>query len=94
MYNYYPWDIQVLVAWLELEVSRGKSPDELADSLHIPSNILNDWLRVQSPSKWTPITLKQIQAIAQYRGWGFNQTVEWLGINASHLEELIETSNG
>ncbi|WOD41677.1 hypothetical protein [Nodosilinea sp. E11] len=35
------------------------------------------------------ITLADIRAIAQYRGWSLQQTIDWLEIKPAHQEALL-----
>lgn len=82
--NYYPWKMKVLAEWLMLEMSTGKSPQDLAETLHSSQHLIHQWLMLPA----APIGLEHIRAIAHYRGWSFDKTVRWLGIGLAHLEEL------
>lgn len=82
--NYYPWKMKVLAEWLMLEMSTGKSPQDLAETLHSSPHLIHQWLMLPA----APIGFEHIQAIAHYRGWSFDKTVRWLGIGLAHLEEL------
>lgn len=82
--NYYPWRIHVLADWIDLELSRWRTIDELAKNLRVPRYVLQNWQKFLSPC----ITLEQIQAIANYRVWSFERTVRWLDICSAHLEDL------
>jgi len=84
MVNYSPWHIQKLVDWLRLELSVGKSSQELAENLCVSQDLLDDWLTLPLPN----ITLDNIRSIAHYRGWSVDRTAQWLGISSNHLAEL------
>lgn len=88
MTNYYPWNIRTLIAWVKTEISAGKPPAELADELQLNFHTLKDWLSALSPSEFALIELDQIHAIARYRGWTTERTVQWLEIRPAHLAEL------
>lgn len=85
--NYYPWNVQALVDWVKGEVaplSRSRAASSPGSSLGISSDTLLDWQVNPAPE----ITLEHIVELARYRRWSFDQTVQWLGINLAHLEEL------
>ncbi|MEL6381433.1 MAG: hypothetical protein AAFQ89_02965 [Cyanobacteria bacterium J06626_18] len=90
MFNYYPWNTRALADWLELEMTTGRSLDELAEDLRVPRKLLREWLRTASPSIWSTITLDQVQSIAHYRDWSLDEVAAWLDIGTAHLIELKE----
>ncbi|MGB3309138.1 MAG: hypothetical protein WA939_09680 [Nodosilinea sp.] len=53
--------------------------------MNIPRRHIKSWLIDPSPT----VTLMQIRAIAQYRGWNLNQMIEWLQLQPAHVKELI-----
>lgn len=85
MKNYYPWNTQVLVDWLNQEFKQNNSSD-LEAALNVPVSTIKSWLTESSPR----ITLADIRAIAQYRGWNLEQSVSWLGLRPAHVQELIQ----
>lgn len=83
MQSYYPWNAEVLVRWLKEELHHhGKQ--HLEDALKIQKQVLRSWLTAPLPA----ITLAQIHAIADYRGWSVNQVIEWLELRPGHVQEL------
>ncbi|MBE9159077.1 hypothetical protein IQ265_19885 [Nodosilinea sp. LEGE 06152] len=83
--TYYPWNVQALVDWLKLELAERGSLQHLAAALQVPPQVLNGWFKGVTPT----ITLQQIRHIAQYRGWSVQQTLRWLKLRSTHIEELI-----
>lgn len=83
--NHYPWNLQVLVDWLNLEVSKGIAPKTLANNLQIPLPTIQAWQTQSIPT----IELAHVVAIAQYRGKSVIQTAQWLGIKPAHFEALL-----
>ncbi|MBE9112977.1 hypothetical protein IQ273_26675 [Nodosilinea sp. LEGE 07298] len=84
MQNYYPWNTSALTEWLKQELSH-RERDSLVAALKIPNRQIKAWLIDPAPT----ITLVQIRAIAQYRGWNLNQMIEWLGLQPAHVKELL-----
>lgn len=84
--SYYPWNLQELVVWLKEEQSRCQGFQALASTLGIPQQTLLAWLRGTN----TDITLEQLCAIARYRGWSTQVTVQWLEIKPAHWQTLLE----
>lgn len=82
--NYYPWNTSALVEWLKQEL-RHHEIQSLEATLNIPRRHIKSWLIDPSPT----VTLMQIRAIAQYRGWNLNQMIEWLQLQPAHVKELI-----
>lgn len=83
--SYYPWNVQVLINWLKLELSAQGNLRGLATTLQVPIPVLMSWFKGAMP----PINLQHIRGIAQHRGWSLQQTLIWLEIKPAHLEELI-----
>ncbi|MFQ4138674.1 hypothetical protein PGN35_020405 [Nodosilinea sp. PGN35] len=84
MQNYYPWNTQALVEWLNQELRHHEKQD-LEAKLNIPRPTIKAWLTGAAPT----ITLADIRAIAQYRGWNLDQIISWLGLQPAHVQELI-----
>jgi hypothetical protein len=84
MQNYYPWNTQALVDWLNQELRYRTRPD-LEAVLKVERHVIKSWLTESSPA----ITLTHLRAIAEYRGWTLDQTVSWLGLQPAHVQELI-----
>ncbi|MBD2113449.1 hypothetical protein H6F59_16615 [Nodosilinea sp. FACHB-141] len=84
MQNYYPWNTQALVDWLNQELRYRTRPD-LEAALKVERHVIKSWLTKSSPA----ITLTHLRAIAEYRGWTLDQTVSWLGLQPAHVQELI-----
>lgn len=84
--NYYPWDIQALVAWLETEKSKFNNFETFARTLGISSSVLWEWKGLCK----LDISLEQINTIAKYRNWSVSKTAQWLSISKLHLESLEE----
>ncbi|MEA5449882.1 hypothetical protein VB780_14980 [Leptolyngbya sp. CCNP1308] len=82
---YYPWNVQALVEWLELELSYHGSDRDLSTALQIHPHTLSHWLK----AAWPVITLQDIRGIAQYRGWSLHQTLRWLELQPAHVDTLI-----
>lgn len=82
--NYYPWNTDLLQAWVASECSMYADPEAFSKVIGIPSKTLLEW----RSSQFFEITLDQIHALARYLDWTFAQTVLWLGIKDFHLEEL------
>ncbi|MDB9527077.1 hypothetical protein PN498_13835 [Oscillatoria sp. CS-180] len=89
MANYYPWKIDSLKNFLELEMCCGRDLKEIANRLSISSSVLKGWLTPPYSITLT-ITFEQIRAIAHYRGWSIDKTLEWLEIGPAHLKEILE----
>ncbi|MBE9141042.1 hypothetical protein IQ254_28235 [Nodosilinea sp. LEGE 07088] len=83
--NHYPWNVNVLATWLQLELRSHESPQALAIAMQVPFPSLRDWL--SSPA--SSITLAEIHSIAQYQSWNLQQTINWLGLKPAHVESLI-----
>ena len=83
--DYYPWNVQVLIAWLKLELTCRDSLRDLAAALKVPHQVLNSWFKDVMPA----ISLQHIRNIAEYRNWSMQRTLDWLDIKPAHLEELI-----
>lgn len=81
--NHYPWNVQALIDWIKGEVAP-RNRSGAASSLGISNDTILDWQLNPTPQ----ITLEHIVELARYRRWSFEQTVQWLGINLSHLEDL------
>lgn len=81
--NHYPWNVQALIDWIKGEVAP-RNCSGAASSLGISNDTILDWQLNPTPQ----ITLEHIVELARYRRWSFEQTVQWLGINLSHLEDL------
>lgn len=84
--NYYPWNVQSLVNWLNEECSKYESLEAFSQVIGIAVFSLTEWKMYQSLN----ITLEQINALARYRNCDLMQTVQWLGIKEFHLQELIK----
>ncbi|MBD2111254.1 MULTISPECIES: hypothetical protein [Cyanophyceae] len=82
---YYPWNVQVLVEWLRLELRHHGSSRDLSTALQVPSHTLSHWLQSSLPT----VTLQDIRCIAQYRGWSVRQTLRWLELQPAHVDALI-----
>ncbi|NER80423.1 MAG: hypothetical protein F6K42_12770 [Leptolyngbya sp. SIO1D8] len=91
-HNHYPWNAAVLRTWLQVERSTQQDIWQLSNKLKISPHIVLHWLRSQSSSPMN-LTLREIQAIADYRGWSFEQTVGWLDVSPTYLEKLQEHSD-
>ncbi|MDB9527948.1 hypothetical protein PN498_18285 [Oscillatoria sp. CS-180] len=85
--NYYPWNIEALLAWLDLEQSSFKSLQAFAQGLGIPYYTIKEWRTNAMPD----ITLSQIQQIARFRRWSLSQTFEWLELKQSHIDYLMQS---
>lgn len=83
--NHYPWNVQALTTWINQEVARGRTPESLAAALNVSPDVIQGWLFSPAPL----ISLEEVRAIAQYRGWGIDRTLEWLGITPAHWEEML-----
>ncbi|WP_017299219.1 hypothetical protein [Nodosilinea nodulosa] len=84
MQNYYPWNTSALLEWLKQELNHhGKQA--LGAKLNIPRYVIQSWLSEPSPT----ITLSQIRAIAQYKGWNLTQIIDWLQLQPAHIQELM-----
>lgn len=83
--NHYPWNIQALVTWVKQELARGKTLETLAGDLQTSPDVLRDWTMSPAPL----IGLDEVRALAHYRGWGIDQTLQWLGITPVHWEEML-----
>ncbi len=84
MQNYYPWNTQALVEWLNQELIHHTKQD-LENKLNVSRHTIKAWLTESSPI----ITLANIRAIAQYRGWNLDQIISWLDLQPAHVQELI-----
>ncbi|PSR18378.1 hypothetical protein C8255_07805 [filamentous cyanobacterium CCP3] len=85
MRNHYPWNTTVLLEWLKQEPYYHER-QSLEALLKLPKNSIKSWLIDPAPT----ITLEQIRAIAQYRGWNLNQMIDWLELQPAHVRELID----
>ena len=85
MQNYYPWNTAALLEWLKQEPFYPER-QRLEALLKLPRNSIKSWLVDPTPT----ITLAQIRAIAQYRGWNLNQMIDWLELQPAHVKELID----
>ncbi|MGG6238956.1 hypothetical protein ACQ4N7_09975 [Nodosilinea sp. AN01ver1] len=85
MRNYYPWNTAALLEWLKREPYYHERQN-LEALLKLPRNSIKSWLIDPTPT----ITLAQIRAIAQYRGWNLNQMIDWLELQPAHVKELID----
>ncbi|HEY9735302.1 MAG TPA: hypothetical protein V6D06_03435 [Trichocoleus sp.] len=83
--NHYPWKSQNLITWINQELTHSKTPEVLASDLKIPAHTLQEWAISPAPT----ISLEDVRAIAQYRGWGVDQTLDWLGITPAHWDEML-----
>lgn len=83
--NHYPWNVQVLVDWLKLELTYQPDLRTLATKLSIPSPVLGQWLTSATPV----ITLVQLRAVAHYRGLSLEETIQWLDLKPAHVADLI-----
>ncbi|MGB3136839.1 MAG: hypothetical protein WBG38_07860 [Nodosilinea sp.] len=86
--TYYPWNVDILVSWLKLELTCSGSFRDIADALQIPPHILSGWLRGSMPA----IGLSEVLAISQYRSWSLHQTLRWLELKPAHIEEIMAQS--
>jgi hypothetical protein len=84
-FNYYPWNIQRLVEWLQAELKQHKNGAGSIFGLGLSAEEIQGWVFLNSPH----ISLEQLQAIAHYRRWSLGKTAEWLEIKPVHLEELM-----
>lgn len=82
---YYPWNVQILVKWLKLELLYHGSLRDLSIALQVAPYTLSRWFT----GSWPAITLQDIRGIAQYRGWSMHQTLHWLELNPAHVDALI-----
>ncbi|PSN14522.1 hypothetical protein C7293_11310 [filamentous cyanobacterium CCT1] len=85
MRNHYPWNTAALLEWLKQEPYY-QERQTLEALLKLPRNSIKSWLIDPTPT----ITLAQIRAIAQYRGWNLNQMIDWLELQPAHVKELID----
>ncbi|MBE9157385.1 hypothetical protein IQ265_11195 [Nodosilinea sp. LEGE 06152] len=85
MQNHYPWNTTALIEWLKQEPCYHEK-QRLEAMLNIPKHSIKSWLIDPTPT----ITLAQIRAIAQYRGWNLNQMIDWLELQPAHVKELID----
>lgn len=83
---YYPWNVQALMDWLRKELANGASISEFSARLNVPYLTIMGWMALSVPS----ITLEDLRRIAAYRGWSFNQVVQWLELCPAHLSELVD----
>lgn len=84
MQNYYPWNTQALVDWLNQEL-RYRTRQDLEAVLNVERQVIKSWLTKPSPA----ITLVHLRAIAQYKGWDLDQTISWLELQPAHVQELV-----
>lgn len=84
MQNYYSWNTQVLVDWLNQEL-RYHTRQDLEAILGVERYVLKSWFAKPSPA----ITLTHLRAIAEYKGWDLDQTISWLGLRPAHIQELV-----
>jgi hypothetical protein len=85
MQSYYPWNTNALVKWLKQELDHHEK-QHLESALQIQRHVIRAWLSEPMPA----ITLDHIRSIAQYRGWQVNQVIDWLGLQPSHVQELMQ----
>lgn len=85
--NYYPWNIDKLAAWMNLEFG-SRDIIYVAQSLRVSPHRLHAWQVEPLPR----ISLDEVRCIAQYRGWSLEKTRQWLGISESHFEDLVQWS--
>ena len=83
MQSYYPWNTNALISWLKQELVHHEK-QHLEAALHIQRHVIRAWLSDPIPT----ITLAQIHAIANYRGWSVNQVIDWLELRPGHVQEL------
>lgn len=85
MQNYYPWNTQALVDWLNQEL-RYRTKQDLEAVLGVERHVIKSWLTKPSPA----ITLTHLRAIAEYKGSSVDQTISWLGLQPAHVQELVD----
>lgn len=86
--GYYPWNLKVLIEWLDEERPRYPNPLAFAEALGISLEKLRTWSVSQLPL----ISLEDLNALAAYRGSNLENTALWLGITQNHLYVLMEGS--
>lgn len=84
--NYYPWSTQTLVNWIHSEACPSRDLQAASNQMQLPYQRVQAWRTEPLPK----ITLQDIRAITQYRGWNLNQTLQWLEITPAHFKELVE----
>lgn len=85
MQSYYPWNTNALMEWLKQELDH-HDKTYLQAALRIQRHVIRSWLSNPIPT----ITMAQIWAIADYRGWSVNQVINWLELQPSHVQELAD----
>lgn len=81
----YPWNTQILIEWLKLELINCGSCRALSTALHVSPDRLTHWFNGSRPR----LTLQDIRCIAQYRCWNVRQTLRWLELQPAHVDALI-----
>ncbi|MBD2256199.1 hypothetical protein [Pseudanabaena sp. FACHB-2040] len=82
--DYYPWNTQALIDWLNVEGRKYQSPKDFAVALGVPRATLQLWTRNPLPT----ITLEQLYALSKYRRCSLDATLQWLEISSMHLDLL------
>lgn len=83
--SFFAWDSQGLVSWMESEL-KTRSSLKASQVLGIPIAQIQAWKNHPMP----PISLNDLQALANYRGWSLEQTRQWLDIKPGHFERLSQ----
>ncbi|NJL47112.1 MAG: hypothetical protein HC929_05875 [Leptolyngbyaceae cyanobacterium SM2_5_2] len=83
--SHYPWNTKVLIDWLRQELTYYDDMRALAVSLNLRPHVVRSWLTSPMPT----ITMSQVMAIANRRRWSVQQTIQWLGLQPAHVEDIM-----